>query len=89
MPVVAAPELPFAPAVEPLKFAAPPMANEALLAWVCDVLVWLDVPVVPPGVVCEVPVAVPVFWPAPVVVPAVTPAIAVTPTEALFELLAP
>ena len=51
------------------------MANWALLACVIEVLVWLDVPVVPPGVVCEVPVAVPVFWPAPLVVPAVTPTI--------------
>ena len=89
LPVVAAPELPLAPAFDPLTLIAPPMANEALFACVCDVLTWLDVPVVPPGVVCEVPVAVPVFWPAPVVVPAVTPKMAVAPFDALAELEAP
>ena len=88
-PVVAAPEFPLAPAADPLWLAANPMANEALFACVCDVLVWLDVPVVPPGVVCEVPVAAPVFCPAPAVVPAVTPMIADAPLLALFELDAP
>ena len=89
LPVVAAPEAPFAPEVEPLVLAATPIANEALLACVIDVLVWLDVPVEPPGVVCEVALAVPAFCPAPLVVPAVTPMIAVAPFEALVELLVP
>jgi hypothetical protein len=64
LPVVAAPELPLAPAFEPLALAARPMAKLALFGLRLLVLVWLDVPVVPPGVVCEVPVAAPVFWPA-------------------------
>ena len=89
LPVVAAPELPLAPAFDPLTLIAPPMANEALFAWVCDVLTWVDVPVVPPGVVCEVPVAEPLFCPAPLVVPAVKPTMAVAPLDALFALDAP
>ena len=89
LPVVAAPELPLAPAFEPLALAARPMANDALLAWVWLVLVCADVPVVPPGVVCDVPCAAPVFWPAPLVVPAVRPTIAEAPLLVLVELEAP
>ena len=89
LPVVAAPEVPLAPELDPLVLAATPIANDALLACVIEVLLCVAVPVVPPGVVCEVAAAVPVFWPAPDVVPAVTPMIAVAPLLALVELLAP
>ena len=51
-PADCAPELPLAPAAEPLRFAAPPIENEALFACVCDVLVCAATPTVPPGVVC-------------------------------------
>ena len=89
LPVVAAPELPLAPELDPEALAATPMANWALLACVTEVLVCEEVPVVPPGVVCEVPVAVPVFWPAAVVVPAVMPKIAAAPLLVLVEFVAP
>jgi len=89
LPVEAAPEVPLAPAFDPAVFAAKPIEKLALLACVTLVLVWVEVPVEPPGVVCEVAAACPVFCPAPAVVPTVNPAIAVAPLEALVELLAP
>lgn len=84
---VAAPALaPLAADCEPLRLAAPPMANEPLLPWLIEVVVLAEPPTVPPGVVCWKAPAAPWFWEAPEVVPAVAPRMALAPTEVEVEL---
>ena len=80
-PVAEPAPAPLAADALPLLFAANPMANEALLPEVADVVCEAVAPVVPPGVVCCTAAPLLLLLDVPLVVPAVRPMMAVWPCE--------